>query len=462
MAPSGFGRMWSLAFTGGFFLFGRYRPTLLAFAQSFDRVPPGAPFDASAWLAFALRLGRLCCRRPRRRGAGDRIGVRRADCARRAVARGAALRKFYVGLSARVCCGADRDRAGRSGAFVCGRARPDDPGSALSEARKNRSKQRRSGSKRRNATATSRVRASWPRTYRSQQPRSRSSPRSRRSARRPARRSQARRAAWPPWPGRGRGLCARPRAPIRRCDRGGRLRNGGHCGSPPSSTSLGSIRSMESSACCRATRSRTRASGAAFAVAAAAILPVSSLRRRFSQRCRRAVRWRRRRGARANAWPRPLARAVRSSRSPSTRRARGVAAQAADDVRRAKTGGEGTRRRSACRGRRRALHRAFLRGALARVQRGIVRRRQSDARGSRARLPAAGDRRARARSCAPPDEAALRVRALAEAHADPHRRERCRWRARSFAADASATRSRRVTTSPSRRSSQRYRAGRPQ
>ena len=56
VAPSGFGRMWSIAFTGGYFLLGAYRVTLLAFAQSFDRVAPGAPFDPHVWLAFACTL----------------------------------------------------------------------------------------------------------------------------------------------------------------------------------------------------------------------------------------------------------------------------------------------------------------------------------------------------------------------------------------------------------------------
>lgn len=56
VAPSGFGRVWSLAFTGGYFLLGAYRFTLLAFAQSFVRIPPGAPFDANAWGSYALTL----------------------------------------------------------------------------------------------------------------------------------------------------------------------------------------------------------------------------------------------------------------------------------------------------------------------------------------------------------------------------------------------------------------------
>lgn len=56
VAPSGYGRVWSLAFTGGFFLLGAYRVTVLAFAQSFARVPPGMPLDPHAWAAFASSL----------------------------------------------------------------------------------------------------------------------------------------------------------------------------------------------------------------------------------------------------------------------------------------------------------------------------------------------------------------------------------------------------------------------
>jgi flagellar biosynthesis protein FliR len=53
VAPSGFGRIWSLAFTGSYFLSGAYRLTLLAFAQSFASLPPGAPVQPHSWLAFA-------------------------------------------------------------------------------------------------------------------------------------------------------------------------------------------------------------------------------------------------------------------------------------------------------------------------------------------------------------------------------------------------------------------------
>ena len=56
VAPSGFGRIWSIAFTGGYFLLGAYRVTLLAFAGSFERIAPGVPFDPHAWLSFAGSL----------------------------------------------------------------------------------------------------------------------------------------------------------------------------------------------------------------------------------------------------------------------------------------------------------------------------------------------------------------------------------------------------------------------
>jgi flagellar biosynthesis protein FliR len=56
VAPSGYGRIWSSAFTGGFFLLGAYRITVLAFAQSFSRVPAGAPLEPHAWASFAVSL----------------------------------------------------------------------------------------------------------------------------------------------------------------------------------------------------------------------------------------------------------------------------------------------------------------------------------------------------------------------------------------------------------------------
>jgi flagellar biosynthetic protein FliR len=56
VAPSGFGRLWSLAFTAGFFLLGAYRIVVLAFAQSFAIVPPGAAIGRDALLAYATAL----------------------------------------------------------------------------------------------------------------------------------------------------------------------------------------------------------------------------------------------------------------------------------------------------------------------------------------------------------------------------------------------------------------------
>jgi flagellar biosynthetic protein FliR len=53
VAPSGFGRVWSLAYTAGFFLSGAYRLTLWSLASSFARLPLDAPLDARAWAAFA-------------------------------------------------------------------------------------------------------------------------------------------------------------------------------------------------------------------------------------------------------------------------------------------------------------------------------------------------------------------------------------------------------------------------
>jgi flagellar biosynthetic protein FliR len=53
VAPSGFGRVWSLAFTGAFFLSGADRLVLLGFAQSFSRIPVGSPMRADGWSAYA-------------------------------------------------------------------------------------------------------------------------------------------------------------------------------------------------------------------------------------------------------------------------------------------------------------------------------------------------------------------------------------------------------------------------
>ncbi len=56
VAPSGFGRVWSLALTGAFFLTGAYRLTLAGFAQSFAHIPPGSTPDPSAWGGFVANF----------------------------------------------------------------------------------------------------------------------------------------------------------------------------------------------------------------------------------------------------------------------------------------------------------------------------------------------------------------------------------------------------------------------
>jgi flagellar biosynthetic protein FliR len=52
VAPSGFGRIWSLAFTGAFYLSGAYRVVLIAFAQSFSKIPVGTATHWSGWAAY--------------------------------------------------------------------------------------------------------------------------------------------------------------------------------------------------------------------------------------------------------------------------------------------------------------------------------------------------------------------------------------------------------------------------
>jgi flagellar biosynthetic protein FliR len=55
-AAAGFGRIWSLVFTAGFFLLGGYRIAILAFAHTFDIFPPGSIPGARGLYAFALLL----------------------------------------------------------------------------------------------------------------------------------------------------------------------------------------------------------------------------------------------------------------------------------------------------------------------------------------------------------------------------------------------------------------------
>jgi flagellar biosynthetic protein FliR len=56
VAPSGFGRVWSLAYTGAFFLLGAYRIVIPAFAAGFTRIPLETPLNALAWTSFAAGL----------------------------------------------------------------------------------------------------------------------------------------------------------------------------------------------------------------------------------------------------------------------------------------------------------------------------------------------------------------------------------------------------------------------
>ena len=89
VAPSGFGRVWSLAFTGAFFLTGAYRLTLLGFAQSFARIPPcyrrcmpargprSQPRFAENFLVVALQVAAPALA----------SGLRRPNRARRALSR---------------------------------------------------------------------------------------------------------------------------------------------------------------------------------------------------------------------------------------------------------------------------------------------------------------------------------------------------------------------------------------
>lgn len=55
-AGAGFGRLWSLAFAAGFFALGGYRPALLAFADAFRTLPPGALVASAGLQTFALAL----------------------------------------------------------------------------------------------------------------------------------------------------------------------------------------------------------------------------------------------------------------------------------------------------------------------------------------------------------------------------------------------------------------------
>ena len=55
-AGAGFGRIWSLVFTAGFFLLGGYRVLIAAFCRSFESVPPGGTVSAHALYVYAVTL----------------------------------------------------------------------------------------------------------------------------------------------------------------------------------------------------------------------------------------------------------------------------------------------------------------------------------------------------------------------------------------------------------------------
>ena len=56
VAPSGFGRLWSQAFVAGFFVFGGCSATILAFAHTFETLPPGSLLVASDLRTLAYTL----------------------------------------------------------------------------------------------------------------------------------------------------------------------------------------------------------------------------------------------------------------------------------------------------------------------------------------------------------------------------------------------------------------------
>ncbi|GAC1306806.1 MAG: hypothetical protein NVSMB21_09990 [Vulcanimicrobiaceae bacterium] len=55
-AGAGFGRLWSLAFTTGFFMLGGYRVALLAFADTMRTLPPGTLASSRDLATFAIAL----------------------------------------------------------------------------------------------------------------------------------------------------------------------------------------------------------------------------------------------------------------------------------------------------------------------------------------------------------------------------------------------------------------------
>ena len=62
VAPSGFGRVWSIACTGGYFLLGAYKITIFAFAASFAHIVPGISIASLAWQTYAITLASMVVR----------------------------------------------------------------------------------------------------------------------------------------------------------------------------------------------------------------------------------------------------------------------------------------------------------------------------------------------------------------------------------------------------------------
>lgn len=56
VAGSGFGRIWSLVFLGGFFLLDGYHIVILVFADSFERLPAGSVVSVKPMYLFAVSL----------------------------------------------------------------------------------------------------------------------------------------------------------------------------------------------------------------------------------------------------------------------------------------------------------------------------------------------------------------------------------------------------------------------
>lgn len=56
VAGSGFGRIWSLGFLGGFFLLDGYHVVIRVFADTLERMPPGSLVSATTMYLFAVSL----------------------------------------------------------------------------------------------------------------------------------------------------------------------------------------------------------------------------------------------------------------------------------------------------------------------------------------------------------------------------------------------------------------------